>query len=679
MDLSEARQFEPAVLERHLQRGLAAFGVAEPMSLVEWAERHFYLSAESSYVETAWRAWPFQRAILACIGNDAIREVDWQKSARVGNTKIMLAALGYFAQHRRRNQALWQPTDDDRDEFCKAELDPMLRDVEIMREVLPSYLARHKDNTLHAKKFIGSMLYLRGGKAAKNYRRISVDVAMLDEIDAFDADIEKEGDPVQLASKRIEGATFPKLVVGSTPKTRGFSLIETRRLQADARYEYRIQCPECEGWHALTWFSEEPHGMRWTEGDPTTVRHLCPHCACLIDQGQYLTAADGGRWFGDDGSTIDGEGVFRDAAGEPMTPHRHIAFYVWTAYSPAVAWADIVREYLAAEEKSAEGDENRLKTFTNTTLGLTYEGEIERTDADDLKQRAEPFPLRVAPRDCLLLLAGADTQDNRIEFGVWGYGRGSRMWTIDHRVFWGSPDEEAVWTELEAYLLDTVYPHEAGTQLRISGAAIDSGGHHTQAVYEFARRNAHRGVYAVRGRPTGEKHIKDGATQVDIDWRGRRRKRGVLLWHVGTNHAKDLLHSRLQVTKPGPGYVHLSHELPDEWFRQIAGEVRATRRGAQGTQSRWTPIRKRVEALDCAQYAVWLEHHLELGRKSASWWDDLEEQVQPVNGDLFAPALAGVAADAPAAAVQTGPAISVARQKFALGGKRFGGSSAAHR
>ena len=97
------------------------------------------------------------------------------------------------------------------------------------------------------------MLHIKGGKAAKNYRRLSVDVAILDELDAFDGDIEKEGDPVTLAAKRIEGATFPKLVCGSTPKLKGFSLIETRSQSADERFTYQIPCLHCGERHALTW------------------------------------------------------------------------------------------------------------------------------------------------------------------------------------------------------------------------------------------------------------------------------------------------------------------------------------------------------------------------------------------------------------------------------------------
>ncbi|SAI58954.1 Bacteriophage tail assembly protein [Bordetella ansorpii] len=636
---------DASVVRSYLAKGLSSFAVPEPMTLAEWAAKNFYLSAESSYVEQRWEAWPFQRAIMACISNDDIREVDLKKSARVGYTKIILAAVGYFAEHKRRNQALWQPTDDDRDEFVKTELDPMLRDVAVMRKVFPSYLARHKDNTLLQKKFLGSLLHLRGGKAAKNYRRISVDTAYLDEISAFDSDIDKEGDARSLAAKRVEGATFPKLVCGSTPKLRGFCQIDARHQAAKVRYAYHIPCPHCDDHHALTWGGKDQgHGFKWAEGDPSSVRHLCPHCGVLITQAEYLAVAERGFWYGDDKSTIDHHGVFRNEAGEIVDPPDHISFHVWTAYSPRPAWSVLVAEFLAAFRKAQEGDDSALKAFWNTTLGETWEGEIERTEAQELQQRAEPFPLQVVPRGGLLLLAGADTQDNRVEVSVWAYGRGGELWTVDHKVLFGNPAQQELWDRVGAFLFETEYPHDAGPPMRIYATAIDSGGHHSHAVYEFARKHAGRRVFAVRGRPSGEKSIKDGATAVDIDWNGKRVKKGVVLWHVGTNLAKDLLYGRMSVATPGPGYVHYSNQLSLEWFQQFTGEARAVRKTLTGNQTRWTAERKRVETWDCATYMVWLEHHLELQRKSDAWWDALEAKVQPAQHDLFASPASTVAA-----------------------------------
>ena len=637
-DLAEVLNWRSPELSACLTRGLGTFGVPEPMTLDEWAAKHFYLSKESSYVEQAWEAWPFQRAIMACISNNDIREVDFMKSARVGYTKMLLAAIAYFIEHKRRNQALWQPTDGDSDEFVKTELETMLRDVKVMRKAFPSHMSRNKDNTLLQKKFLGCLLHTRGGKAARSYRRISVDNALLDELDAFDSDIEKEGDPITLAAKRVEGATFPKLVAGSTPGLKGFSLIEARFILADARFQFAIPCPECGEFHALTWGGkDETHGFKWLDNDPDSVRHLCPHCGSMIDQGQYLAAEPNGRWQNEDASvTIDHAGVFRNASGAVISALRHIAFHVWTAYSPLVTWATLVREFINAHNKAQEGDITSLKTFTNTTLGRTWELDVEKTDSEQLKQRAEPYKLGTVPRGCVRLLAGADTQPNRIEIYVWGYGRGCEKWLIDFRICYGNPDQDEVWVDVAEYLFETKFRHASGQELKIHGTAIDSGGHNTHAVYAFCAANAARRVFAVKGRSGKEKHIKDGATKVDIVWRGRIRKHGALLWQVGTNLAKDLIYGRLQITRPGPGYIHFSKELPDEFFKQMAGEIRAERITASGTESRWSAIRKRVEAWDCTVYAVWLETHFELAKKTAKWWDQLEEEVQPTMADLFA-------------------------------------------
>lgn len=639
MDLSDLTHIAKAEVERRLERGMSAWGVPEPMTLDEWAQKNFYLSAESSYVEQAWVPWSYQRAVMACISNDDIYEIDLKKSARWGYTKIILAAMGYFAEHKRRNQTIWQPTDDDAEDFVKSELEPMLRDVAVMQSVFPAYLSRHKDNTLQQKKFVGSITRVRGGKAAKNYRRFSADVAILDELSAFDPDVEKEGSPYRLAAKRVEGATFPKVVCGSTPKLKGFCLIDERYNAAEHRFTRQIPCPHCGQFHALTWGGkDEPHGFKWTDGDPSTVRHLCPHCAALIDQGEYLSVEKLGLWINEDGSLrISDDGVFTDQDGNPAATPRHIAFHGWTAYSPVVTWAQIVREFLEAFAEFQQGRPSNLKTWTNTTRGEVWEEEVERVADDELKARAEPFALRHLPKGCLLLLCGCDTQDNRIEAGVWGYGRGGEMWTIDHQVFFGSPGQEEVWAELEEFLFGTEYPNDYGQPQRIYASAIDSGGHHANDVYAFSHKHKSRRVHAIKGASGRERSIENGNVKVSYKRSGRIEKNGPVLWHVGTNLAKDRFQARLEINRPGPGYVHMSARLTDEWFRQLAGEARASRRTQFGTETRWTPERKRVEVKDCCTYAIWLEERLGLWAPSKrKFWDELEAAVQPSITDLFA-------------------------------------------
>lgn len=142
-----------------------------------------------------------------------------------------------------------------------------------------------------------------------------------------------------------------------------------------------------------------------------------------------------------------------------------------------------MREFLDAYAKAEQGDDEPLKTFWNTTLGQAWEGEIEKIEADELKRRAEIEAYRlpgqaenVVPLGCTLLLAGCDTQGNRVEVAVWGFGRGCEMWTVDHQIFHGNPAEDEVWNSVAEYLFERRFQHEGGQQMSIYATAIDSGG-----------------------------------------------------------------------------------------------------------------------------------------------------------------------------------------------------------
>jgi phage terminase large subunit GpA-like protein len=624
-------------INRAIRRGLKPLEIAELLRLSQWAERHFYLSAESSYVEQKWTAYPYQVAIMDCMSNDDIQEVDVRKSARVGYTKMMLAGIGYFTQHKRRNQGVWQPTDEDSDEFVKTDLEPMLRDVPVMQEVFPSFLQRHRNNTLRQKVFLGTILHLRGGKAAKNYRRLTIDIGWGDEIDGFDHDVEKEGNPPALIRKRVEGATFPKVIFGSTPKLKGLSLIEAREKDAAQRFSFKIPCPHCDHVQPLRWGGKDkPYGLKWQPAKPETVAHLCEACGTLFSQPEYSSVWHEGRWIAEDGTSIDGEGRFRAASGEVVPAPRSVAFNVWTAYSPQTTWEQIVREFLSALKKAEAGDTAELKTFVNLTLGESWEEEVEKTEGHELAARAESYRLRIVPLGGLVLVAGVDVQDNRFEVVVWALGRGEEMWPIDYVVLEANPADERDWLKLDAYL-QTTFEHQAGGKLRIEAIGVDTGGHFTHQAYNFCRQRVRRRIYAVKGETKYGQPVKARSTLQDVNWKGAIIKSGVKLWHVGTDTAKDLFFGRLKVTQPGPGYVHFSRELPEVFYDQITAEARVLQKTAQGEQHRWVALRTRNEVLDCTVYAIFAAHMLDLHRYTERMWQKLEESVQPAVGDLFLP------------------------------------------
>jgi phage terminase large subunit GpA-like protein len=131
--------------------------------------------------------------------------------------------------------------------------------------------------------------------------------------------------------------------------------------------------------------------------------------------------------------------------------------------------------------------------------------------------------------------------------------------------------------------------------------------------------------------------VKGKATIQDVNWRGQILKRGVRLWYVGTDTAKDLIYGRLCVTQPGAGYVHFTKDLPPEFYGQLTAESRIPQRTARGVEYKWVNTKRaRNEALDCTVYAIFCTHQLGLHTYTAAMWKKLEDAVQPANGDLFA-------------------------------------------
>lgn len=620
-----------SAITKAMRKGFSILKVETPVSLSRWAEEHFYLSAESSQKQQRWIPYPFQPGIMDAMGDDRIFEVDVQKSARVGYTKMLLASIAYDAHHKKRNQALWQPTDSDSDSFTKTELEPMLRDVKVMRKIFPAFKKKSKENTLKLKAFLGSLLHLLGATASKNFRRITVASAKLDEVDGMDQIIEKSADPVTLSRKRLEGATFPKHILGSTPRIKGLSHVEGRVLVAQARMNYQVTCPHCGLEHPLAWGGEDKgYGFKWDKENPGEVWHQCHHCHGKISQADYLRIAPMGAWVSECGAWRFGaDRTWRDAAGMPTRPPRHVAFKVWTAYSPQATWAEIVSEFLNAMAKRRTGDKGPLMGWINETLGETWEDdEAEKLEADALRERAEAYPLRTVPMGGLVLVAGVDVQDDRFEVVVWAIGRGEEMWCVDYVVIPADPAQDDEWiTKLDPYL-QTTFTHECGTEMTLGAVGIDMMGHFTHQGYNYVRFREKRRIFGVRGDPTPGQPISAGSKAQDVNYRGHTIKRGAKLWYVGADTAKDLLFQRLKVRNHGPGYVHFSAGLPEAFYTQITAEQRVMTSTARGMVTRWVNVnRLRNEVLDCTVYALFAAHRLALQTKSEAGWRLIERKL----------------------------------------------------
>lgn len=551
--------------------GMQAFRVKDPLNFPDWADKHYFLAPDSSGMAGPWVTSPYQRGMMLVMGSDACQHVVVQKPARVGYTKMISGFYGFNVERRKRSLCIWQPTLDDSDGFVQDEIDPLFEYVPVLRDALIVDYRKDKDprNTNSRKKFLGAVAHFKPGKSAKNYRRITVDIAIIDEADAFDHNIKgtdgkTEGSPIELARVRITASMFKKMVVGSTPTIKGASLIETEMEHVDCVLERYVPCKGCGHYQTLKWGEKDsPYGMKWEGANAKSAKYMCEACGHMHRFGDLTAMDEAGYWASDELRLDDsGDGQFFFVrSGEPAAFPESVGFMFNTLLSPWYSWAETTRDFLKASAALKLGDHTKLQTFYNTRLGLCYElHESQKLDPTSFLSRREYYDADV-PLPVVAMTAGIDVQGDRIEVEFKGWGRGEECWAIRYSVLIGNTSmtpqldvngikipgtPETIWCKLDQ-LLNTPFKHESGTSMTPVLVCIDSGYCATE-VYQFCRRNPTRYI-PVKG--------KGGGTSVPmVTFPSKRNTTGVFLTIVGTDNLQDALHARYQIPIDGPGRMH---------------------------------------------------------------------------------------------------------------------------
>ncbi|WP_375592191.1 phage terminase large subunit family protein [Chitiniphilus eburneus] len=495
--------------------------------------------------------------------------------------------------------------------------------------------SRDARNTMDTKEFSGGTLYVTTAGSAANLAELSARYIYGDEVDRWEASVNGEGDPVELAETRA--STFgrhAKLYFSSSPTVKGASRIADLYADSDQRHYY-VPCPHCDHMQTLEW-----EHLRWDD-EYHHAFYLCGECGKAIEEHHKSRMLAQGEWR----AHADGDG-------------ETVGFYLNGLYSPSgwLSWLSMAKQFDKAKRAQDRGDPEPMQVFYNTRLARVWDVAEGQAQASELQARAEDYRLGTIPAGVLVLTASVDTQHNRLELLIIGWGVGMERWVVDHQVIMGDPASDTTWAALEERLTAT-YAHPSGQVLGIAATAIDSGGHHTDEVYQFTRLRRWRNVLAVKGASKPNKPvIAQRASKVDVTWRGVTEKHGAELWIIGTDTAKDWLYNRYALVD-GPGAIHFSTDLPDEFYRQATAERKLTRYVKGFPRHEWVkPRAERNEALDLLVYNLAMAQYLGLHRYRETDWQRL--QLRFAQQGLFEPppAQADPAPDpAPAGSVVSNP------------------------
>ena len=613
-----------APIDDLIQGCLEALRFEPELTVSQWADAHRMLSGKASAEPGPWRTdrTPYLREIMDELSTTSnVQRVVLMAGAQLGKTEAGSNYLGYVIAHAGGPMLMVQPTVDMAKRLSKQRLESLISETPCLSEKIAPARSRDSGNTMFAKEWAGGMMILTGANSATGLRSAPCRHIFLDEVDAFPTDVDGEGDPVTLAERRSTTFSRRKIFMTSTPTVKEFSRIEAEFLLSDQR-RYFVPCPCCGVMQWLKW----PQ-LKWEDNEPSTVLYECEHCGERFPESHKTQMLTAGRWI----ATAPSDG-------------KTAGFHLSSLYSPLgwKSWEEVVEDFLRSK-----GDAPRLKTWVNTVLGETWEEDYaSKVSADGLMARCEHYEPGVLPDGAMALTVGVDVQDNRLAISVWAWGREEEGWLIDHQEIYGDPSRPELWKQLDELVMRE-WQHGLGRKLRPDVVAIDSGGHFTAEVYQYARERSRQGVVAIKGQSQRGKAPIGKASKVDVNYKGKTLKNGALLYPVGGDTIKTTLFGRLKHNEVGPGYLHFHMKTTSEYFEQLTAEKQVLKYSRGGFPIReW--VKKpsaRNEALDCLVYAYAALNLMYQRYDRRTIWDQLERRLDadqtPLRSKKQAPAAAG--------------------------------------
>lgn len=631
----------------------------------EWAEQERELNNAPGYVGP-WRFGlaPYLREPLDQLVNPDLEAVVFVGPAQCGKTELILNWVGYSVRADPADMTIFSPTQNNARDFSNRRIDRLHRDTErVGKELLDS---RDADNKFDKHYKNGMILGLAWPTKAELAGKPIPRIALTDR-DRMEDNIDEEGDPFDLATKRTTSfGSFAKTLCESSP---------SREIK-DYRYVPKTphEAPPCDGilglynrgdrrrWYMpcgrcgeyfeprfelLDWEGRNGIVMSILDAAESTVMH-CPICEGTIQPKERYELAQNGLWL-PDGCHIENGQV----AGNGR--RTKIASYWLEGCAAAFTnWPKLVSTYLTAEESfEATLSEEALKKFYNNDLGRPYKPkamEMERTP-EDLMARAE----EIGKNDdgiieiisgVAFLIATVDVQKNMFIVQVWGVmpGKPYDLVLVDRFDIRKSArtddDGDRLWVKPGVYLEDWDYiesevirktykmkDREEHMAIRMTGC--DSGGKAgvTEKAYAYWRKMNAKGLgkrfllLKGTGKPTAatcHESFPDASDKKNL----AVARGDVPIWLLNSNTLKNEANNRLESVVPGHGMIRLPKWMPDWLFGEFCSEV--------FKDKGWTKLAgKRNEAWDLLYYALGLCMTKYIRCERAKFWDNLPNWADP--------------------------------------------------
>lgn len=576
-------------LNRVVAKAMAGMLPPDDLTVAEWAERNRRLSAESAAEPGPWRTerTPYLREVMNAWTDPKVRHIVMVAASQVGKSEFLNNCIGYVIDQDPGSILFIHPTTIDAKEFSKLRIAPMIRDCPTLRAKVSDPKSRDSGNTILQKTYPGGILTMCGSTEAHALASKPIRYVLGDERDRWAVSAGNEGDPWGLAMARQTTFYNAKSGEVSTPTVKNASAIEASYATGTME-RWKSRCPNCGGYHEIRWADIRfDYDENIIAGNKTykvrNIYYICPGCGCIATELEMKRAS--ARW---------------EASNPNAYEQGTRSFWLNAFVSQWASWESIILKYL-----EAIGSSRKMQVVYNTCFGELWEDRGDLQDEDSLMARREEYPAEL-PEGVLVLTAGVDTQDDRMEYEIIGHGHFGETWGIEKGIVMGRPDDDATWAKLDEMVFDRVLHFENGIGLKLSMSFVDEGGHFTQDVRLRCRERIGKKVFCIKGlggadkpytAPPKQMKIVVNKTAVGKCWQ----------YQLGVDAGKQIIMDNLAVQTPGSKYCHFPRrdDYGSAYFASLLSERLVYKQNKrQPWQWEKIPGHERNEALDCRNYAM---------------------------------------------------------------------------
>ena len=610
-----------------MKNALAGMLPPDDLTVSQWAERKRRLSPETAAEPGLWRneRTPYLREPMDAFTDPKVRHIVLVAASQVGKSEFINNSIGYIIDEDPGSILFIHPTTIDAKDYSKLRIAPMIRDCPTLKAKVSDPKSRDSENTILQKAYPGGILTMCGSTEAHALASKPIRYVFGDERDRWALSAGNEGNPWDLAMARQTTFYNAKAVEVSTPTIHNASAIEAA-YAIGTMERWKSRCPHCGEYHEIRWADIRFEYEKIPVAGETTYKveryyYVCPGCGSVSSELEMKRAP--ARW------EADNPGAYELGCR---------SFWLNAFVSQWASWKSIIIKYL-----NAIGNSRKMQVVFNTCFGEAWEDRGDLEDPDSLLARREEYAAEL-PDGILVLTAGIDTQDDRMEYEIVGHGKFGETWGVEKGLVMGRPDDEETWQALDALVFDRVLRFENGVGLRVSMSFVDEGGHFTQDVRRQCQARTAKKVFCIKGlsgadkpftAPPKKQKIIVRQVAVGMCWQ----------YQLGVDSGKEIIKDNLKVQRPGPKYCHFPKrdDYGEAYFNGLLSETKIY---DPNRKQPWIwkkiPGHERNEALDCRNYA------LAAFKALPKNLDEIDRQLKAAGGKNAAAAVATAPAPHPA-------------------------------